>query len=75
MRTEYEMPCSRAAALMRVMALFELSVPCGVVERMEHRLFSDAVSSAASGAMAFGGCEDGLVALSSRGTCFYSGHV
>ena len=58
-----------------VLTLFELSMSCGVVECVEHRLFSDAVSSAASGAMAFGGCEDGLVALSSRSTCFYSGHV
>ena len=58
-----------------VLTLFELSVARGVVEGVEHGLFSDAVPSAASGAMAFGGCEDGLVALSSRSTCFYSGHV
>ena len=58
-----------------VLALLELSVSGGVVEGVEHRLFSDSVSSATGGAMAFGGYEDGLVALSSRSTCFYSGHA
>ena len=57
-----------------VLTLFEFSVSCGVIECVEHRFFSYAISSATGGAMAFGCCEDSLVALSSRGTCFYSGH-